>query len=179
MIYETNKIKLHGLVRSKERANNRFIVKLSIGKDFRILIQCFVREEIYKEMEISKLYEVEGFLVSKDEFNNDLALNLSKVSLTDTYSDRQLVEVMFTITDAGFPRQDFNNPNNKVRDLTVKFHNDNISDVDVEVSLWSKLATFNDIEEGRDAFASCYITISNRTRKLKLIPHYFVILEGN
>lgn len=179
MIYETNKVKLDGLVRSKEIANDRFIVKIVTGKHFREIIPCYVREGLYNKMEISRLYSVDGYLIPRDEHNNDLALEVTKINEATEFNSKQYVDVMFTIEDKGFPRSDVSNTTKQVRDLTVKFLNDNISNLDVEVSLWSKLATFDDIEDGREAYASCYITTNNRTKKLKLIPHYFKILEGN
>lgn len=178
MIYETNKVKLHGIARSKEKLDGKNIVRMSIGKDLKTIITCFVRDDVYSSIETTKVYLLEGYLVPKDRMQDNLAIEVTKISLTDSFDSKQYIDVMFKIIDGGVNYSDSKaNRSYQVRDLVVKFHNNNIKDLNIDVSLWSKLATFNDNFNGKEAFASCYIAINNKTRKLKLVPYYLILLD--
>lgn len=176
MIYETNKVKLHGIVRSRSREGNRNIIKMTIGKNLDTIITCFVRDDIYCDISPKRIYEVEGYLVSKDKGNDDLAIEINKASLTEHFDEKQQVDVIFKILDSS-SNNSVNSNKPKVHDLKVQFINNNIKNLNVDVSLWNKLASFSNDTKGRKAFASCYIAVNNKTKKLKLVPYYLRLLE--
>lgn len=177
MIYETNKVKLHGIVSSKNKEDGRNVIKLTIGKDLDTIITCFVRDDIYFEIKPEKIYEIEGFLVPKDKDNNDLAIEINKYSLTDTFDGKQHVDVVFKITNSSQYTSNRTWVKSRVHDLTVDFINNNIKNLKVDVTLWDKLASLPDDMRNKKAFASCYIAINNKTKKLKLVPYYLRLLE--